>query len=137
MARYGYPKLNIVLEDEVGGDNDVSLYVTSINGWKKSQAIEELTAAGDVNERWITVGINGVDPVVLTGPEDNAADGLVDTTQDPACWSTIRTLTLTFDAGDDADVQTVECYIESVDVKIERGKLHAYAVTLQPTGAVT
>ena len=136
MARYGFPALRIVLEDEVAGDNNISAYVTTINGWKKSQAVEELTAAGDVNERWITVGINMADPVVLTGPYDDAADGLVDTTEDPAFWGTIRTLTLTLDMVGAADIQTVECYIESVENKPERGKFHAYTVTLQPTGNV-
>lgn len=137
MARFGFPAFRIILEDEVGGDNDVSAYVTTFNGWKKSQVVEELTAAGDDDEWWGAIGFNKADPVVLVGPYDDAADGLVDTTEDPACWGTIRTLTLTFDLPGGVDEQNVECYIESVENKPERGKFHAYTVTLQPTGDVT
>lgn len=135
MALKGFANLKIELDDETPALKNISAYVTTINGWTKKQIMEELTAAGDADERWGVVGINSVDPIVLTGPYDDSADGLHDVTK--ITWSQIRTLTLTFDMAGAADVQNVETYIESVSVNPERGKLHAVVVTLQPTGAVT
>jgi len=135
MALKGFPNLKIEIDDEVPALNDVSAYVTTINGWTKEQFLEELTSAGNADERWGCVGFNKVDPVVLTGPYDNAADSLWDVTR--ITWATARTLTLTFDMAGAADVQSVETYIRSMSINPERGKLHAVVVTLQPTGAVT
>lgn len=134
MAIFGFPHLTIDLDDELGTVRDISAYVTHINGWTKAQILEELTAAGDDDERWATVGMNFVDPVVLTGPYDDAANSLYDCSW--IAWETARTLHLFFDDGG-ADTQFVETYIESVEIKVERGKLDSVIVTLQPTGAVT
>ena len=135
MARFGFPKYKIELDDEVPALKDISAFVTTVNGWKKSQILEEISSAGDDDERWAPVLFNKTDPVVLTGPYDTAADSLYDCTKDT--WATARTLQQTFDLGVAAHVDTVETYIESVEVKPERGKFHALVVTLQPTGAVT
>lgn len=130
MATYGFPSLTINLDDEGGDLRDISAFVTHVNGWKKSQILEELTGAGDDDERWGVVGVNMVDPVVLTGPYDDAANSLYDCVM--LQWVVARTLRFTFDAA-----QNVETYIESVEIKGERGKLNSVIVTLQPTGDVT
>ncbi len=134
MPLEGFPDLVIDFDDEVPVLQDISAYVTTINGWTKEQILEELTAAGDVDERWAVVGLNRVEPIVLTGPYDDAANGLYD------CVKTnphlIRTIQFTFDVGV-ADVQKIESYIRSVSVNPARGAFHAVVVTLQPTGAVT
>lgn len=130
MATYGFPSLTINLDDEGGDLRDISAFVTHVNGWKKSQILEELTGAGDDDERWGIVGVNLVDPVVLTGPYDDAANSLYDCVM--LQWVVARTLRFTFDAA-----QNVETYIESVEIKGERGKLNSVIVTLQPTGDVT
>ena len=70
------------------------------------------------------------DPVVLTGPYDDTANGLYDCTW--MAWGTARTFRITLNAA-----QNVETYIESVEIKVERGKLSSVIATLQPTGAVT
>ena len=134
MATFGFPNLTITLDDETGGAQNISPYVTHINGLSKEQILEELTAAGDDDERWITVGINLAEPVVLTGPYDDAANSLYDVVA--IQWATVRTLTLNFDDGG-ADTQNVETYIESVETIVEQGKLNSVVATLQPTGAVT
>ncbi len=134
MAIHGFPNLTITLDDELGGAQNISAYVTHINGLSKEQILEELTAAGDDDERWITVGINLAEPVVLTGPYDDAANSLYDVVA--IQWATVRTLTLNFDDGG-ADTQNVETYIESVETIVEQGKLNSVVATLQPTGAVT
>lgn len=135
MATWGYPALKIELEDEAPANQNISAFVTTVNGWKKSQILEELTAAGDDDERWGIVGIGKVDPIVLTGPyDDTAPNGLWDVTR--ITWAQIRVLQFTFDDPTAADVQFISVYIENVEIKPERGKLHALVVTLQPTGAV-
>ncbi len=134
MAIHGFPNLTITLDDETGGAQDISAYVTHINGFAKEQILEELTAAGDDDERWINVGIDFAEPVVLTGPFDDAADSLYDVVA--IQWATARTLTFNFDGGG-GDTQNVETYIESVETIVESGKLNSVVATLQPTGAVT
>lgn len=134
MALAGFPDLVILLDDEALNHDDVSSTVTTINGWKKSQIVEQVDAAGDVDERWATVGINKVDPIVLAGPYDNTDPGLWNSVQDDTTWETARELSLTFLGG---DTQKIDCYIESVEVNPERGKFHQVVVTLQPTGDVT
>ena len=132
MTLYGFPALTISLDDETPALKDISPFVTTINGWTKEQILEEITAAGNADEVWAVVGLNRVDPVVLGGPYDSVADGLVDVVS--ITWSMIRTLTLAFGG---ADTQSVEVYIRKTTNKPERGKLHAFEVELQPTGAVT
>lgn len=134
MTLKGFANLKIELDDEVPALQDISAYVTTVNGWTKEQILEELTSAGDADERWGCVGVGRVEPVVLTGPYDNTADGLWDVTR--ITWATARTLQFTFDMVGAADVQHIETYIKSVSINPERGKLHAVVVTLQPTGPV-
>ena len=134
MPLESFPDLIISLDDEVPALQNISAYVTTVNGWTKEQIQEELTAAGDADERWAIVGVGRVEPVVLTGPYDDTVNGLYD------CVKTnphlIRTLQFSFDLAA-ADVQKIETYIRSVSIQPERGKFHAVVVTLQPTGAVT
>lgn len=135
MAIFGFPALRIDLDDEVPALNNISAYVTSVNGWTKEQLLEELTAAGDADERWGVVGLDRVEPIVLTGPYDDTASGFLDSVK--ITWTSLRTLRFTFDMAGAADVQNVECYIRSLSINPSRGALHAVVCTLQPTGAVT
>ena len=135
MARFGFPKYKVELDDETPALKDISKYVTTVNGWTKEQILEEITSAGDDDERWAPVLVNRALPVVLTGPYDTVADGLYDVTKDT--WANIRTLQQTFDLGVAAHVDIIETYIQSVSVNPARGIFHALVVTLQPTGAVT
>jgi len=135
MAIWGFPALKIELDDEVPALNDISAYVTTINGWTKEQILEELTAAGDDDERWGVVGLNKVQQITLTGPYDDTADGFYDSVS--TVITDIRTIKFTFDMPGAADVQQVETYIVSLSVNPARGALHAVVCVLQPTGAVT
>ncbi len=130
MALYAFPGLTISLDDELDTLRDISAYVTHINGFTMERILEELTAAGDDDERWTIVGIDKTDPIVLTGPYDDAANGLYDCSW--IAWETVRTFRITTEIA-----RNIEVYIESVEIKVERGKLDSVIVTLQPTGAVT
>ena len=137
MPLEGFPDLKIELDDNTAGTlKDISAYVTSINGWNLERVIEELTAAGDSDDRWADVGITRKGEVVLEGPYDDAVDGLVDITKVASDLGQTRTLQLTFDAAA-ADVEVVECIIQRVERLPQRGQFHGYRVTLRPTGAIT
>ncbi len=136
MALKGFPNLKIELDDNTGAAlQDISAYVTTINGYTPEQILEEITAAGDADERWAVVGFNRLEPIVLTGPYDNTADGLWDVTRDTP--ATARRIKFTFDMPGAADTKQIATFIRSQKIGMERASLHAVEVTLQPTGAVT
>ena len=138
MATFGFPDLKIEVDTTEGGSlGDWSSYVTEISGWSKEAILEELTGAGDSDDRWGKVGIIRKGEVVLTGPYDNTTDKLVHATKDASDLGETRTLQLTFDGATAADVETVECIIMKVERNPSRDALHAYSVTLRPTGAVS
>lgn len=137
MPQYSYPELKIELDTTTGGALvDISKYVTSINGWSKERLAEELTGAGESTDRWGDVGFTMKGEVVLTGPYDDTAAGLVVVTR---AWNDglERTLQLTFDVGVAADVETVECLLIKVERNPKRGGMTEWVATLRPTGAVT
>jgi len=134
MALAGFPDLVISLDGADGNLDDISATVTTINGWTKEQILEEITAAGDADEVWATVGFNRAEPVVLTGPYQNADPSLWFQCEDDATWEVARTLRMLFLGG---DTQNIETYIRTFSVNPARGTLHAVVVTLQPFGDVT
>lgn len=136
MAQFGFPDLKIELDVSEGGAlGDISAYVTSINGWSREALLEEITAAGDNDDRWGKVGLLQKSDVVLTGPYDNTASKLVAITK--GAEGEQRTLQLTFDGATAADVESVETFINKVERNPSKGALHAYVVTLKPTGAIS
>lgn len=136
MTRFGFADLTIELDTTEGGAlGDISAYVTTINGWTRDRILQEITAAGDANDRWADVGVLMKEEVVLTGPYDDTAGGLVAITK--GAEGETRTLQLTFDGATAADVETVECIIKRCRRTPSRGALHGYEVTLRPTGAIT
>jgi len=132
MAKASYKDLTISL-DYATAAKDISAYVTSINGWSIERLIEEVTAAGDSDDKWASVGITQKSEVVLTGPYDDTTYGLYDTAKD---WTdgSEQTLTLAFVSGDSI---SVECLLSKLEINPSRGAFHAVVVTLRPTGAIS
>jgi len=133
MAKASYTDLTISL-DKAAVAKDISQYVTSINGWSKERILEEITAAGDANDRWGAVGILQKSEVVLTGPYDTTADGLFDIA---STWTddSEQTLTLLFSAAGYS--QSVECLLSKLEINPSKGAFHTVVVTLRPTGAIS
>jgi len=133
MTKASFVDLTIQLDDAVGTPQDISAYVTSINGWSKERIIEEVTAAGDADDAWAGIGFLQKSEIVLTGSYDDTEDGLIELCE---AWDddTERTLTLTFVSGTTA---TVECLLKQTQINPSRGVFHAYIATLRPTGAIT
>lgn len=136
MALFGFPDLKIELDIAVGGAlGDISAYVTTIGGWSREALLEEITAAGDNDDRWASVGLLQKSTIPLTGPYNDAAGGLVAITKGGEGGQ--RTLQLTFDGATAADVEQCETLINKVERNPSKGTLHAYIVTLRPTGAIS
>lgn len=133
MTKAAYPDLTISLDDDVDAAQDISQYVTSINGWSKERVVEEVTGAGDAYDRWAGIGFLQKSEVVLTGPYDDTADGLYDIAKD---WTDDgeRTLTLLFVAGDSV---SVECLLSKLEINPAKGAFHTVVVTLRPTGVIS
>lgn len=135
MAKFGFPLLKIELDKAVGGAlEDISNFVTAINGYSIEAICEEITGAGQADDAWGYIGFIQKALVELTGPYDNTADKLVMSTMDKE--GEIRTLKLTFDTGVNADTREVETIINKTDRNPARGTFHEYKLTLRPTGAV-
>ena len=136
MALFGFPDLKIELDISTGGAlGDMSAYITEISGWSKEAILQEITAAGDSDDRWAWTNLIKKGEIVLTGPYDNTADKLVVSTREAADLGAARTLQLTFDGATAADVETVETIIMKVERNSARDEFHKYSVTLRPTGA--
>jgi len=132
MARYGFGDLVISFDNAGGSPVDMSAYITSVNGFEKEALVEEVTAAGDNDQAWASVGVSKVSPVTLGGPFNDAA-----TTGAHVIFNSIgstRTLTITFGGS---IVQNVECIIQKYNLKPNQNGLTMFEVLLQPTGAVS
>ncbi len=136
MAKFAYPDLKIELDNATPALQDISAYVTSINGWSKERLVEDVTGAGDTTDRHAALGFLQKGEVELSGPYDNTAEGLLDILK---AWSddSERTLQLTFDGATAADVETVECLLMGFERNPSRGAFTQVVAKLRPTGAIT
>lgn len=129
MTRYGYPDLKIEIDD--GGTlQDISQYVTSINGVDVDQLLEELTAAGDSYPRWGEVGLTQLKEITLAGPYDDDANGpdlLKIGTGEKSFKVTVGS----------TNALTVEVLRKSFKWTMTRGEITGYEAVLQPTGTIT
>jgi hypothetical protein len=135
MGKESYVNLKIELDDDGGVAQDISQYVTSINGWNVERLLEDITGAGEDTDKWGAIGFEQKNEVELTGPYNDASDGLVALTKG---WNddSERTLTLTFDDAE-SDSKTVEVLLSRIQRNPARGAFHTYIVSLRPTGDVT
>jgi hypothetical protein len=132
MARYGFGDLTVEFDNVGGTLVDMSQYVTQVNGFEKEMLIEEITAAGNDDQAWASVGIGKVSDITLSGPFNDTA-----TTGPHAIFNSrgsTRTLKLTIGG---TITQQVECIIQKYAIKPTRNALTQFEVTLKPTGAVT
>ncbi len=137
MTLRGYPALKIEIEPSVGdgGVDNISPYVTEINGYSVEQVLEEISAAGDSSDRWAAVGFEQKSEIVLSGPYDDQATSLVALTLDGE--GELRSLKLTFDMATASDTREVDCLIRTTERAPSRGAFTKYTITLRPTGAVS
>lgn len=136
MARFAMSDLKIELDDAVPTIRDISAFVTAINGWTKERIVEEVTGAGDSDDKWAGIGFLQKSEVELSGPYDDTTNGLLDIAKN---WNddSERTLQLTFDGATALDVETVEC-LKVREVRApSRGAFTQFTLVVRPTGAIT
>ena len=132
FARYGFPDLKIEFDETGGALTDMSTYVDTIGGQSKEKVLEEITAAGDNDERWASVGLNRHGEITLGGKYDDTA-----TTGPEVIFNSVgdtRSLKFTFGGTKTFLIETI---IKSFSVGMSQGALDTYEVVLRPTGAST
>lgn len=132
FARYGFPDLKVEFDNGSDALQDMSTYVDTIGGQSKEKVLEEITAAGDADERWASVGLNRHGEITMGGKyDDTAATGPEVIFNSPG-----DTRTLKFTYGGTKTFE-IECIIRTFSVGMSQGALTTYEVVLRPTGAAT
>lgn len=132
FARYGYPDLKIEVDNSSGTPVDLSTYILSVGGQSKEKVLEEITAAGDADERWASVGLNRHGEITFGGPYDDIV-----TTGPVAILNSVGdTRTVKFTYGGTKTFE-VEAIIKSFSVGMSQGELDTFEVVMRPTGAST
>ncbi len=134
MTKYSYVDLEIKLGDTSPPTDDISKYVTSINGWNVENVVEEVTGAGESTDRWAAIGFDQKSEVELTGPYDDDSDGLVHIIKNWGDKTETKNLKLAFSPTDSIEVEVL---LHRAQRNPARGQFHEFVVTLRPTGAIT
>ena len=136
MAKYAFVDFKVELDNATPTLTTISSYVTAINGWTKERLVEEVTGAGDADDKWAGLGFLQKSEVELSGPLDDTADGLFDIAKN---WNddSERTLQLTFDVGVASVVETVEVLKMREVIAPTRGAFTQFTLVVRPTGAIT
>jgi hypothetical protein len=131
MAKYGFADLKIEVDNSGGSPIDMSTYITSINGFSIEAILEEITSAGDADERWAAVGVSRAAEIVFGG----AFDDTVTTGPDAIFNALGDTREIKFTYGG-SKTSTFEAIIRRYDRSPAMGELTKFEVALQPTGAI-
>ncbi len=132
MAKFGFGDLKIEVDNSGGSPTDMSTFIKTVNGFSIEALLEEITSAGDADERWAKVGVSRASEIVFGGDfDDEAATG-----PDAIFNSLGDTRTVKFTYGG-TKTSEVEAIIKRYDRSPTKGELTNFEVALQPTGAVT
>lgn len=137
MAKYSSASAKIEF-DLVGGTlQDMSPYVTDINGIDIESITEESTPFTQAWQQHLAIGIFKVADVVIGGFYDDTATTGPDVvfnalSNGPA--ATTRTLKITYGS---TKTTSVECLIVKMSRKLVRNGLTRFEVTLRPTGTAS
>lgn len=137
MAKYGSNSLVVEFDNSGGTLQNMTQYVTSINGIDIEAVLEESHTFGDQWFESLATGLRKVNDVVIGGFYDDTAstgpDVIFGAVADlPSVAS--RTLKLTWGSTKTTSVETLILKYTRKPVKNELTK---FEVTLRPTGAVT
>jgi len=138
VAKYGSPSVTINFDKSDGTTVvDVSQYITEINDVDVEALMEETHTFGDSWTESTPVGLRKMADIKLTGFYDDTAttgpDALFNAVASSPS-STTRTLQIVYGGTKSTSVET---HIQKYSRKLDRGKLHKFTVTLQPTGTLT
>ena len=132
MAKYGSPSVVISFNGTT-----ITQYVTDINNIDVESILEETHTFGDTWFESTAVGMKKAGDIKLKGfYDDTATTGpnalFVTTASDP----TTAAVNLVITYGS-TKTTTIPVLIQKYSRMLDRGKLHKYEVTLQPTGTVS
>jgi hypothetical protein len=135
MAKYG-PDDVVVEIDNIGGTLvDLTQYVLSIGGIKKSAVLEDSRTFGDAWGEVLDTGVRMMQPVPVTFFYDDIAtvgpNALFGANPD---LGTTRTLKVTYGS---TKTTSVEMVVTEVERSLDRGALHKMTVLFTPTGQPT
>ena len=137
MAKYSSASAKVEF-DLVGGTlQDMSAYVTDINGVDIESLTEESTPFTQAWQAHLPVGIFKVADIVIGGfYDDTATTGpdVVFNALSNGPGATSRTLKVTYGASKSTSVET---WIVKMSRKLVRNGLTRFEVTLRPTGQTT
>lgn len=132
MAKYGSPSVTITWNSV-----DITQYVIDINDIDIESLMEESHTFGDSWFESTAVGMRKMADIKIKGfYDDTAVSGpnalFVTTAAGPS--TAAQNLVVTYGGS---KTTTIPCLIQKYSRKLDRGKLHKFEVTLQPTGTVT
>ncbi len=131
MAKYGSPELTIEVDNNLGAAQDISEYVTEINGLDVEAILEESHGFGaDWVEQFFT-GLKRANELTLGGPYDDAANGpnAIFVGQE----GDTREVAITWGGS---NASTFDAIIRQYRRIPSRGELTKWEVALMPTGEV-
>lgn len=132
MAKFGFDDLVITLDDSAGAPQNISGFVTTINGVSIENILEEVHTAGDswVEQEW--VGLSRMADITLGGFYDDTVATGIDAVVDVATRGVVRTLVVLYGGTKST---TVECELRSYNRQPVRGELDKFELVLAPTAA--
>lgn len=131
MAKYGSPSVTIEWDS-----NDITQYVTDINNIDIESVLEESHTFGDAWFESLAVGIRKAADIKIKGFYDDTAttgpDALFVVTAAGPSTAT-KNLVVTYGGS---KTTTIPCLVQKYSRMLDRGKLHKFEVSLQPSGAI-
>ncbi len=141
MAKYGSQAIKVEFDNATGTLQNMSQYVTALNGFKINAETVDTTYLGST---WLTkaaAGVKSVDDITLEGFYDDTAttgpDAIFSDVGNTNTTGITRTLKITWDMPTAAKTSSVECIIKSYERAPVKGELTKFTVVLEPTDAVT
>lgn len=141
MAVYNWSNVVVQFDNSSGVQQDMSQYISEINGFKVNAPVVDVTPLGSSAAGWqknLFGGLLSVDEITITGYYDTQATTGPDAIfNDPGCKNTsagTRTLKVTWGGTYTTSVETI---ITGYDRNPSKGAPTMFTVTLAATGAVT
>ncbi len=137
MTNYGQPQFKFSVSSASGTTvlQNISNYVTALNGINIEAITEQSDAFGDSWVEFLWTGVRKLGEVVIDGfYDDTAASGPHALLGDAAAIGAYRTIEADFGASDIINIPVVVSKYERMP---SRGALTKYRCTFLPTGAPT
>lgn len=141
MAKFGSQGIKVEFDNSGGTLQNMSTYITSLNGFKINAETVDTTYLGSTWMSKAYAGVKSLDDVTIEGFYDDTAttgpDAIFSDVGNVATAGITRSLKITWDMPTAAKTTTVETIIKSYERAPVKGELTKYTVILECTDAVT